>query len=59
MVWGAPNQRMASELDVMEQTVKDHINAIFRKLGQTPIPSPNRSWDRSSLMSSGSCRQCW
>jgi DNA-binding NarL/FixJ family response regulator len=27
------NKRIASELDLTEQTVKDHINAIFRKLG--------------------------
>jgi DNA-binding CsgD family transcriptional regulator len=30
---GVSNKRIASELDLMEQTVKDHIHAIFRKLG--------------------------
>jgi DNA-binding CsgD family transcriptional regulator len=30
---GASNKRIAGELDLTEQTVKDHINAIFRKLG--------------------------
>jgi DNA-binding CsgD family transcriptional regulator len=33
VVFGASNKRIASELDLTEQTVKDHINAIFRKLG--------------------------
>ncbi len=33
VLWGMPNKRIASELDLTEQTVKDHINAIFRKLG--------------------------
>jgi DNA-binding NarL/FixJ family response regulator len=27
------NKRIAGELDLTEQTVKDHIHAIFRKLG--------------------------
>lgn len=30
---GASNKRIAVELDLREQTVKDYINAIFRKLG--------------------------
>jgi DNA-binding CsgD family transcriptional regulator len=30
---GWSNKRIASELDLMEQTVKDHLHAIFRKLG--------------------------
>ena len=33
VLWGMSNKRIASELDLTEQTVKDHINAIFRKLG--------------------------
>lgn len=30
---GMSNKRTANELDLTEQTVKDHINAVFRKLG--------------------------
>ena len=33
VVFGVSNKRIASELDLTEQTVKDHIHAIFRKLG--------------------------
>jgi len=33
VLWGASNKRIASELDLTEQTVKDHLNAVFRKLG--------------------------
>ena len=33
VLWGMSNKRIAGELDLAEQTVKDHINAIFRKLG--------------------------
>jgi DNA-binding NarL/FixJ family response regulator len=33
VLWGMSNKRIAGELDLTEQTVKDHINAIFRKLG--------------------------
>jgi DNA-binding NarL/FixJ family response regulator len=33
VVSGASNKRIANELDLTEQTVKDHIHAIFRKLG--------------------------
>lgn len=33
VLWGASNKQIANELDLSEQTVKDHINAIFRKLG--------------------------
>src|SRR5216684_1647416 len=33
VVSGVSNKRIASELDLTEQTVKDHIHAIFRKLG--------------------------
>jgi DNA-binding CsgD family transcriptional regulator len=32
VVFGVSNKRIASELDLTEQTVKDHIHAIFRKL---------------------------
>ena len=30
---GLSNRRIASELDLTEQTVKDHLYVIFRKLG--------------------------
>ncbi len=30
---GFPNKRIATELDLTEQTVKDHLYVIFRKLG--------------------------
>ena len=30
---GVSNKRIASELELTEQTVKDHVYAIFRKLG--------------------------
>jgi DNA-binding CsgD family transcriptional regulator len=30
---GMSNKRIASELELVEQTVKDHLHAIFRKLG--------------------------
>jgi two-component system, NarL family, nitrate/nitrite response regulator NarL len=30
---GLSNRRIASELGLTEQTVKDHIHTIFRKLG--------------------------
>lgn len=33
VVCGVSNKRIASELDLTEQTVKDRIHAIFRKLG--------------------------
>jgi DNA-binding CsgD family transcriptional regulator len=33
VVSGVSNKRIASELALTEQTVKDHIHAIFRKLG--------------------------
>jgi DNA-binding CsgD family transcriptional regulator len=33
VLWGMSNKRIASDLHLTEQTVKDHINAIFRKLG--------------------------
>jgi DNA-binding CsgD family transcriptional regulator len=33
VLWGMSNKRIATELDLTEQTVKDHINATFRKLG--------------------------
>jgi DNA-binding CsgD family transcriptional regulator len=33
VLWGMSNKRIASELDLTEQTVKDHVYAIFRKLG--------------------------
>jgi DNA-binding CsgD family transcriptional regulator len=33
VLWGASNKRIAGELDLTEQTVKDHIHAIFKKLG--------------------------
>jgi DNA-binding CsgD family transcriptional regulator len=33
VLWGMSNKRIASELDLTEQTVKDHVNAIFRKFG--------------------------
>jgi DNA-binding CsgD family transcriptional regulator len=33
VLWGMSNKRIANELHLTEQTVKDHINAIFRKLG--------------------------
>lgn len=33
MACGVSNKRIASELDLTEQTVKDYINAISRKLG--------------------------
>ena len=33
VLWGVSNKRIASDLDLTEQTVKDHINAVFRKLG--------------------------
>ena len=33
VLWGVSNKRIASEWDLTEQTVKDHLNAVFRKLG--------------------------
>jgi DNA-binding CsgD family transcriptional regulator len=33
VLWGMSNKRIAGELDLTEQTVKDHVNAIFRKFG--------------------------
>jgi DNA-binding NarL/FixJ family response regulator len=30
---GVSNKRIAGELDLTEQTVKDHLSAVFRKLG--------------------------
>ena len=33
VLWGASNKQIANKLDLSEQTVKDHINAIFHKLG--------------------------
>lgn len=33
VLWGVSNKQIAGELILTEQTVKDHINAIFRKLG--------------------------
>jgi DNA-binding CsgD family transcriptional regulator len=33
VLWGASNKHIANELDVTEQTVRDHLSAVFRKLG--------------------------
>jgi two-component system nitrate/nitrite response regulator NarL len=33
VLWGMSNKRIAGELDLTEQTVKDHLHATFRKLG--------------------------